>query len=118
MSFLWVWAVDKSVDHRARGIVAIGQCRDCLPHQPLGVIHHRAASGGKALIPVALNQCDEPLGANPRGGDLRFHVADDEVGDADIVTQQLPYSVVADAAVVPAHCLRYGADLPQMGHPA
>jgi len=52
------------------------------------------------LIPVALDQRDEPLGANLRGGDLRFHVADDEVGDADVVTQQLPYSVVADAAVV------------------
>jgi hypothetical protein len=46
-------------------------------------------------LDIALDQSAEPLGADARRCDLRFHVADKKVGNADVVAQQLPYGVVA-----------------------
>ena len=87
MPFLRVRAIDKPVDHCARAIIAVRQCCNCLPHQTLGVVHDCAARGGEALISIALDQSAEPLGADPCRGDLRLHIADDKVGDANVVPQ-------------------------------
>jgi hypothetical protein len=93
-------AVEVAVDRRLGAIDAVGQPGDRLAHQPLGMIHQRVARGLDCVEPVALDQFEEPVGADARRGDLRLHVADHEVGGADIVAHHLPERRVEHALVV------------------
>ena len=93
-------AVEIAVDRRLGAIDAVGQPGDRLAHQPLGMIHQRLAGELEGLEAVALDQLDHALGADPRGRDLGVHVADHEVGGADVVAHDLPDHLVLHAAVV------------------
>ena len=87
-------AVEIAVDRRLGAIDAVGQLGDRLAHQPLGVVHQRLAAPLEGLEAVALDQLDHALGADARGGDLGLHVADHEVGGADVVAHDLPHHLV------------------------
>ena len=45
------------------------------------------------------DQRDEAVRPDGRGLDLRLHVADHEIGRADVVAQQLPHRVVAPTLI-------------------
>ncbi len=64
------------------------------------MVHQGVAGEIEGLDAIALDQLDQPLGADARGGDLGIHVADHEVRGADIVAHDLPDHVVLHAAVV------------------
>jgi hypothetical protein len=55
---------------------------------------------GQRRKSVALDQVEQPPRADVAGGDLRVHVADDEIRDADVVGDHPPQRLVALALVV------------------
>ena len=82
--------VEETVDRRLGRVVAVRQRADRLAHQALGIIHEILIGEHEGLEPVLPDEREESLGADLRGLDLRLHVADDEIGRADIVAQELP----------------------------
>src|SRR5262249_51313142 len=74
--------------------------RNGLAHQAFGIVHHGSAGGLKRLKAVLAHQRLDALRPDTRRGDLRLHIANDQVGDADIVAQKLPYRLDLVAAVV------------------
>ena len=80
----------KSVEHGTRGIITVRQCRYRSAHHPLGGIEHRLARGGDRVKPVELDQFIITLRPNPRRGNLRVHVAQDQIRKPDIGPQHVP----------------------------
>jgi hypothetical protein len=64
------------------------------------MVHQRGAGEVEGWKPVALDQLGHALGADAGGRHLGIHVADHEVGRADVVAHDLPDHVVLHAAVV------------------
>ena len=58
------------------------------------MIHEILIGEHQGLEPILPHQREKPFGADLRGLDLRLHVADDEVGGANIVAQHVPDGVV------------------------
>ena len=80
-----------------------------LAHQALGVIHERRAGRLHLSQPVTADQTKEGLGADASGRDLRLHVAQHDVGRADIVRQHRPERRVPDALVADLEALELNA---------
>ena len=93
-------AVEIAVDRRLGAVDAVGQPGDRLAHQSLGMVHQRVAGTFEGFQAIAFYQLDHSLRADAGGRHLGIHVADHEVGGADIVAHDLPYGVVPDAAIV------------------
>ncbi len=64
------------------------------------MIHKGSAGEVEGLDAIAFDQLGHALGADAGGRHLGVHVADHEIGGADIVAHDLPDHVVFDAAVV------------------
>ncbi len=52
------------------------------------------------LDPEPLDELEEAIGADPARGNLRLHVADDELGSTDVVAQQAPDPLVTPALLL------------------
>ena len=92
--------VGEAVDEPFRVVRAVRQLRDLLAEHALGIVHQVFAGRHDPVHTEALDQLHEARGADLAGCDLRFHVADHEVGRADVVAQHSPQGLVLDAFVV------------------
>ena len=78
--------------HMAGGrIAAVWNLLNGLPHQALGVIKQGGAGRFDRVEPVALDEFDIAFGPDTAGRNLGFHIAHHQIGDADIIAQQLPH---------------------------
>ena len=94
-----IGVVEESVDMGRRRVVAVGQRANGVAHQPFGIVHQIFAGVADDFQAVFFDQREIAAGADLGGLDLRLHVADDEVGRADVVAQHMPDRVVAPALV-------------------
>ena len=65
----------------------------------LGVVHQLLGRVEHHLPPIAVHQFDEPFGAEPRGGDLRFEVVLQLPRGAAVAADEFPHRLVAFAAL-------------------
>ena len=104
-----VVVVQEAVDGALGAIAPVRQRLDGLAHHSLGVVHECCAGRLHSRKTVAINQAEKGLGADPGGGDLRLHVAQHQVGRADIVGQHRPERRVLDSLVVDLEALELDA---------
>jgi hypothetical protein len=79
--------------------------RDGVAHQVFGIVEQVLVGAGDRVEAVLVEKRGVALRADTGGGDLGLHVADDEVGDADIAAQDLPDRFHLAAVLVDAHRL-------------
>ena len=90
-----VRVIDEPVDEPLGRVGAVGQLLDLGAQHPLGVVHQVVARRADRVDAVVLDELQEPLGADPRGGDLGLHVAHHERRGAHVVAQDPPHPLVA-----------------------
>ena len=95
-----VRVVEEAVEPPFRGIGAVGEPLDLAAEHPLRVVHEIVARRAHRLDPEPLDELEEAIGADPARGNLRLHVADDELGSTDVVPQQAPDPLVTPALLL------------------
>ncbi len=94
-----IGVVQITIDEGLGGIGTIGNFADGIAHQTLGIIHQVFIGAVDRFGAIALHQIEEALRADLGRGNLRIHIADDQIGDADIIAHHVPHGVVAHAAI-------------------
>ena len=91
--------VQIAVDEGLGRIDAVGNVADGAAHQAFGIVHQVFAGAVDRGAAVAAHEIEVALRADLRGGDLRIHVADHQIRDADVVAHDVPDRIVAPALV-------------------
>ena len=80
----------------------VGSVRNFLylrPHQSLGIIEQVFNCFPQDVQAEPIYERDKSFCPDTAGGDLGFHVTHYQVGDADVVPDQLPHGAVTDTPV-------------------
>jgi hypothetical protein len=91
--------VDKAISQILASVNAVGNIADGVAHQPLRIVHQVLVGAVHRVAAVAAHEVEEALRADLRRGDLSIHVADNQVGDADVVADYVPDRVVGSALI-------------------
>src|SRR5262249_49397183 len=96
----WVWIIEKPIDVGGSTIRAIRYLRNGLAHQAFGIVHHGSAGSLKRVKAVLAHQRLYTLRPDTRRSDLRLHIANDQVRDANVVAQELPHRLDLVASLI------------------
>ena len=75
-------------------IYSVRNVADGAAHQPLGIVHQILGSAVSPCRGHIGEEVEITLRPDLRSGDLRIHVAHDQVRNADVVTHNLPDRVI------------------------
>ena len=84
---------------RRRAVDTVGNRFDRRAHEALGIVHQVFAGAAHRVAPIAAQEIEKALRPDLGRGDLSLHVADHEIGNADVVAHHVPDHVVALALV-------------------